>query len=116
MTKEDVLLPQDAQAVDPSKLSALTPEVVSFSAARERRRQDGLMRRAAMGYGLSRRRWNKSCNEGAWWASRGDSTKNDALGCSSGRRVIYRAIFAVFDTSCAGPWTGILWRKMSREK
>ena len=30
MTKEDVLLPQDAQAVDPSKLSALTPEVVSF--------------------------------------------------------------------------------------
>ena len=33
--KEDVLLPQDAQAVDPSKLSALTPEVVSF--ARRRR-------------------------------------------------------------------------------
>lgn len=34
MTKEDVLLPQDAQAVDPSKLSALTPEVVSFSVRR----------------------------------------------------------------------------------
>ena len=33
MTKEDVLLPQDAQAVDPSKLSALTPEVVSFPCA-----------------------------------------------------------------------------------
>ena len=27
--KEDVLLPQDAKAVDPSRLSALTPEVVS---------------------------------------------------------------------------------------
>ena len=27
--KEDVLLPQDAKAVDPSQLSALTPEVVS---------------------------------------------------------------------------------------
>ena len=27
---EDVLLPQDAKAVDPSQLSALTPEVVSF--------------------------------------------------------------------------------------
>jgi len=29
--KDDVLLPQDAQAVDPSQLSALTPEVVSWS-------------------------------------------------------------------------------------
>ena len=29
--KEDVLLPQDAKAVDPSQLSALTPEVVSWS-------------------------------------------------------------------------------------
>ena len=29
--KDDVLLPQDAQAVDPSQLSALTPEVVSCS-------------------------------------------------------------------------------------
>ena len=34
--KEDVLLPQDAQAVDPSKLSALTPEVVSFGHGKKR--------------------------------------------------------------------------------
>ena len=52
--KEDVLLPQDAQAVDPSKLSALTPEVVSFVCAREAHTKSSQGRRAAMGYGLSR--------------------------------------------------------------
>ena len=69
MTKEDVLLPQDAQAVDPSKLSALTPEVVSFGAARERRRQDGFHAGGpqwVMGSVVWRVEWE--LREEAWWS------------------------------------------------
>ena len=66
--KEDVLLPQDAQAVDPSKLSALTPEVVSFAweGIAGERETPGHLGPEKMGYGLSRLEKGEEGQD--WWS------------------------------------------------
>ena len=107
--KEDVLLPQDAQAVDPSKLSALTPEVVSF--ARRRRgaaKHASPGRRDAMGYGLSRLEGRMCWNNGAWWSI--PANRRPRRGFRVFPWVWFRFIeeFCAIGTSCAGFWTQFL--------